>query len=69
MQLVSYALTLSSLFVFKSVFISNEKEQGIHMLCELNIDLVPPEELNLFEVSQSHLQAPFPLKCEKCNAP
>lgn len=39
-QLVCYRFTLSKLFVFKSFY--TEKEQGVHMLCELNIDLVSP---------------------------
>ena len=67
-QIVCYTFTLSKLFAFKSVFILKRSKAFICYVSWI-LTWVPPKELNLFEVSQSHLQAPFPFKYEKCKAP
>ena len=66
-QIVCYTFTLIKLFAFKSVFILKRSKAFICYVSWM-LTWVPPEELNLFEVSRSHLKAPLPFKCEKCKA-
>ena len=67
-QIVCYTFTLSKLFAFKSVFILKRSKAFICYVSWI-LTWVPPEELNLFEMSQSHLQANFPSNVRSAKHP